>query len=224
MLFEGTQLGRGLETEVVQRRAGLAVGGERVGLPARAVEGEHVLGAEALAVRVIRDERVQLGGRCCVEAVCEVEVETRLERAEAGVVQARGFGLREGLVREVGERGAAPERERPPRVMRGEQPLEALGVELIGRDADEVAGGTRQDPVRAEQASERMDVHLERVLGARRRISPQIPSIRRSVETATFGWRSSWASSARGRGPPSGTATPPSSSTSSGPKSRNSTP
>ena len=59
-------------------------------------------------------------------------------------------GLGERLVREVGERRAAPERERLAEEPRGDlgrrplrlldEPLEAEQVELVGPDPDQVAG------------------------------------------------------------------------------------
>ena len=76
----------------------------------------------------------------CVVAVREVDVDACLERAEAGVVEACGLGAGEGLTCEVGECGAAPERERAAGVVVGDQLLEALGVELAFLDAEEVAG------------------------------------------------------------------------------------
>ena len=51
----------------------------------------------------------------------------------------------------------------------GDEALEPLGVELALVDADEISGRAGQDPVGAEGAPERVDVHLERVLGACRR-------------------------------------------------------
>ena len=90
------------------------------------------------------DERLELGGDCRVAAFGEVEVDTRLEGGEAGLVEAGGLDLREGLRREVCERRAAPERERCARIMRGDQPLEPRDVELVRLDADEVARGTRR--------------------------------------------------------------------------------
>ena len=48
----------------------------------------------------------------------------------------------------------------------GDQPLEPLGVELALVDTDEISGRAGLDPVGAEGAPKRVDVHLERVLGA----------------------------------------------------------
>ena len=96
MLFEGAQLGGRLEAELVQRRARVAVGGEGVRLSAGAVEAEDLLRAESFSVWVVGDEGVELGGERCVVAVGEVEVDARLERAEAGVVEACGLGAAKG--------------------------------------------------------------------------------------------------------------------------------
>ena len=103
----------------------------------------------------------------------EVEVDTRLEGGEAGLVEAGGLDLREGLRREVCERRAAPERERCARIMRGDQPLEPRDVELVRLDADEVARGTRHDPICPDRAAKRVNVHLEGVRRAPRgRLAP----------------------------------------------------
>ena len=105
----------------------------------------------------------------------EIEVDTGLEHRQAALVEPRSGGLRERLVGEVCERGAAPERERLAHlicVALGE-PLETLDVELVRLHADEIAGRTRHDPVGAERGAQRVDVHLERVLGAGgRRLAP----------------------------------------------------
>ena len=60
--LEALELGAGLQAEFLdERAAGAAVGFERVGLAAGAVEREHQLGVEALAVRVLGGQRLQLG-------------------------------------------------------------------------------------------------------------------------------------------------------------------
>ena len=100
-------------------------------------------------MRVSGDERLELADQRRVASRLEVVRDAGLQRGEPSLVELRRGGLRERLVGEVGERRPAPEREgvaEPARVRLGE-PLEALDVELVGLDADEVAGRTGHDPV-----------------------------------------------------------------------------
>ena len=52
----------------MKRGARLRVGGERVGLPARAVEREHQLGAQSFPQRLLGDERLQRAISGCAQA------------------------------------------------------------------------------------------------------------------------------------------------------------
>ena len=70
-LLEVAQLGPGLEPQLVQRRPGVLEGGERVGVPAGAVEREHLLAAQALAQGMLGDERLELADEAGVLAVVE---------------------------------------------------------------------------------------------------------------------------------------------------------
>ena len=177
-------------------------------------------------MRVSGDERLELADQRRVASRLEVVRDAGLQRGEPGLVELRCGGLREWLIGEVGERRPAPEREalaEPIGVRLGE-PLEALDIELVGLDADEIAGRRvtiRSAPSALRSAWTCTCSAFGALAGGD---SPQIPSISRSVETASFGWRSNWASSARGRRPPSGTGTPSPSSTSNGPNKRNSKP
>ena len=149
---------------------GIAVGGERLRLSAGAVEGEHLLGAQPLAMRVCGDERVQLAGDGVVRARVELRRDPGLDRREPRFVETRRVGAHERLVGDVGERRAAPERERLREAAVGDELLEAGGVQLAGLDPQQVAGGARDDPVGSERLAEGVDVHLERAADARGRI------------------------------------------------------
>ena len=98
-----------------------------------------------------------------------------------------------------------------------------MQVELVRVDPEPVARSAGGDPVGAERPAQRVHVHLERAEALAGGVSPQMPSISRSVETTSLACRRSIASSARGRGPPSGRDEPSSPTTSSGPKTPNST-
>ena len=107
------ELGPRVEAQLVEQRlAGGAIRGERVGLAAGSVEGEHQLSARPLAERVRLDDRLELGDELRVAAEREVGLDPLLEHDGAQLLETGDLGLCERLVREVGERGAAPERER----------------------------------------------------------------------------------------------------------------
>ena len=135
-----------------------------VGLPVRAVEGEHQLGSQALAVRVLLDQALELTHQLRVAAERQLRLDQQLEARDPQVLEARDLRLRERLVGEVGQRRAAPQRERllerrdgalRPLVRElpaglAEQSLEPVGVHVVRLDAQLVAVPVRDDrPVRA---------------------------------------------------------------------------
>ena len=148
---------------------------ERVRLPPRPVQRDDPLRLEPLPMRMREHERLELPRQRRVSTGGEIEVDPVLERREPALVEPCGVRPGERLVRQVGERRAAPERERladPVRTRCG-QPLEPVDVELVRLDADEVARRTGDDAVGAEGAPQRVDVDLQGVLGAgRRRLAP----------------------------------------------------
>ena len=101
------------EADVGEAAGELAVGVERLGVTARGVAGGHQLGDELLAQRVLGDERGQLGGRLVGAAERGERRGARAAQPVADRVQAAGLDGG-GVVgeREVGERLAAPQRER----------------------------------------------------------------------------------------------------------------
>ncbi len=166
LLLERAQLGRGLEAELVEGSAGSAVGGERIRLATRTVEGEHLVGAKALAMRMGRNESLELCGERVVSSGGEVGGDAGLERAESGFLEPRSLRLGKRLGGEVGERRPAPERKRLARPTVGNEVLEALDVALALLDAEHVARCAGHDPVGAERVAKRVDMYLERVRGA----------------------------------------------------------
>ena len=98
--------------------AGLAVGVERLGLPAGAVEREHQLAAQALPQRMLGDERLELADQLGVAAAGQIGVDPLLERRQPQLLETGDLGLRERLVGEVGERRPAPKRERLAQLLR----------------------------------------------------------------------------------------------------------
>ena len=148
-----------LDPELVERRSRVAVGLERLRLPARAVEREHQLPAQPLAVRVLRDQRLQLADQLRVAAEREVGLDPLLQRRQPQILQPAGLDARERLLVELGQRRPAPQRERlaqQPRRARGlgrcarlgDEPLEPLQVDRLRLDlrAGSRAGASRASP------------------------------------------------------------------------------
>ena len=185
--LEPLQLGSRLDAELVDEDAAcVLVGGQRLRLPARAVEGQHELAAEALAQRVLRGERLELADEVGAGAAGEVDVDAGFEGEQAQLLEAGDLGLRKGLVAEVGQGGAAPEPEclaqLPARRGRvaggdclpraGDEVLEAVAVQLARLDPQEVARGASHERFlrRPESPPQPGDVPLERSPRGRRRL------------------------------------------------------
>ncbi len=135
-----------------------------------------------------RDEALELGDELGVAAEGEVGVDPLLEHDRAELLEPRDLVLRERLVQEVGERGAAPERESVAERALGElgaagvqcgaaviaQPLEAVDVDPVALELERIAGRARRDD-RPERLAELRHVHLHGVRGRLRRLArPQI--------------------------------------------------
>ena len=183
--MELLQCGARLDAELLDKvTAGFLVRGERFCLSPRPVQREHQLAAEALAKRVVPDERFHLGNELCVALTFEVGVNAILERGKANLLEARRLVLRERLEREVGERWASPQIEchtelgsaffRRPGLGSGDHPSEALEVELLRRDLQPVPGRCGSHHIGPQRLPELRDEVLQRGDGSRRRaLSPQ---------------------------------------------------
>ena len=185
-----------LPLELLQRRAGLdpelvdertapaSEDVERVGLPAAAIERDHQLAAQALAKRVLGDERLELRHELVLAAERQVGVDPLLDGREALLLEARDLALGERLVAEVGQRLPVPERERLAQAGRPllgigqgarlpDEQLEPAQVDLARRDVQQVAGRPRPDPLGADQLADGGDVPVQRGLrGLGRRVAP----------------------------------------------------
>ena len=131
---------------------------------------------QALAQRVLRDERVELADHLGVPAGGEVGVDRQLGRAQPQLLEPADLGRRERLVGQVRERLAAPQRQRLARPRLAEQPLGAHRVDLAVRELQLVAAtaGHDSDPVAVEHAAQVRDVELHHLRRARRqRVAPQ---------------------------------------------------
>ena len=167
--FELAELGRRLEPQLVDENgAPRAIGGERVGLAAAAVQREHQLAAQSLVQRMLGHEPLEVLERLGVAAEAEVGLEAPLHAREPEVVEPRRLLRRELIRREVSERVTAPEIERAavqrprqpcvPVVERvtgiREEPLEPDGVALAVLELDQVAGSARDEPPRRQYPPE----------------------------------------------------------------------
>ena len=120
--FQVPQLDPGLQAELVaERRVARAVDLERIHLAAVPVQGEHQLGARALAEGMLRDERPQFREGGLVATGGHLRREPLFLRDEPELVEPHRLCPREALVRDVGECGSAPQRERASEQRGGER-------------------------------------------------------------------------------------------------------
>jgi hypothetical protein len=149
-LLEVSQRETGLEAKLVHERcAGLGVPPQRLGLATRSIEGEHVLGAEALAQRMLGGQHLELGNQRRVAPELEVGVDPQLERLETQLLESRDLAGGERVEREVRQRRTSPQGQRLAQDLRGvgvgalcmsappilEQLLEDAQIDLLWIDA-----------------------------------------------------------------------------------------
>jgi hypothetical protein len=113
----------------------VAIDAQRVGLPAAPVQGEHLLAAQPLPERMRGDQAIELADQRGVAAAGQVSLHPVLQRAEPRFLQPCHVRLGEGEVGHVGQRRAAPERERGPQP--GSCRLGLALVQIAPRDADQ---------------------------------------------------------------------------------------
>src|SRR5207248_4085211 len=102
-----------LDSELLDERLSrLLVHGEGFCLPAGAVESKHQLSPQPLAQRVKRDQPLELRNELVAAAALEIGLDPPLVGDESQLLEPSCLLLGKRLVREVGERGTAPERER----------------------------------------------------------------------------------------------------------------
>ena len=89
-------------------RGGLE-GAERVGLATRAVQSQHLLRAETLPQRMLRDQGVDLRRDQIVQSEGKLGLEPQLQGARLELLQPHAVALRELLVDEVRQRRAPPQ-------------------------------------------------------------------------------------------------------------------
>ena len=112
-LVQTAQLRARLDADLVHERASrFPVGVERLRLAPAAVQREHALGMQALAQRVLGDDRVDLPGDLQMVPRGQVRVERELDGLDAQLLEAPDLRRGERRVGHVGQRRAAPQRER----------------------------------------------------------------------------------------------------------------
>ena len=152
---EVVQLGSWLDAELLDEDlARVAIGLQRIGLAAAAVQREHQLRVQPLAPRMLRPELSELGDQLAVASHRKVGLDAHLQRRQALLLKPRDLGRRERRGSDLGERRPAPQLQRRTQ-RRGsvvatsgrerlaavsDQTLEALSVELAGAHAQPVAG------------------------------------------------------------------------------------
>jgi len=102
-----------------------------------------------------------------VPARLELLGDPALDRGDPRLVEAGCVVQGELLLRDIGERGPAPQGKRLGEAALRDEPVEPRCVELLRLEADEVAGRARHDPVGAERPPQGVHVHLERATDAR---------------------------------------------------------
>jgi len=96
---ERPQLVRGIDAELLgQDRASSVEGHECLRLPARAVQGEHQLGPQALAEAVRADQGLELGDDVGVATELELCADLVLDRLQAELLQPDDLAGERGLV------------------------------------------------------------------------------------------------------------------------------
>ncbi|CAM4129040.1 hypothetical protein NOGI109294_25715 [Nocardiopsis gilva] len=154
------QLGGGVGAQLLgEDTAGVLERGERLGPAARPVEGADELAARALPQRVGGHQVAQLGQQGAVLAPAQLGLVEILAGGQPQLLQAFGLGAGEGGRPGIREGGTPPQRQgvaqqaggtgvvgrAERRAAVGGQPLEAVGVDVVGVDREPVARGMELD-------------------------------------------------------------------------------
>lgn len=141
-------------------------------MPSRAIEREHVLGAEPLTSRMLGTEDLQLGDELGVASECELCLDPCLQGGKSQFLEPRGLDLEAVDSDDVGVRMTAPEGERgsqalcrdrhiPSLAGCGDRALEDDCVHRVGLDLESVPAALADDHV-ADDGAEVRDVRLQR--------------------------------------------------------------
>lgn len=177
--MEAPELRAGLDADRLhERRPGLPVGRQGVGLATGTVERQHPLGLELLAQGLLEHQRLELPEDLAVAAQVEILLDGELRGCQAQLLQPADLSGGERLGGDVDERRSAPEGERLARPSTGHEPLEALRVEVVGAERELVPPPAGDDVVAVpglrERLAQRGDVELDELHRRRRRpLAPQ---------------------------------------------------
>jgi hypothetical protein len=192
--LEGPHLGAEVGPELVREEVpGPLERGQRVALPARAVEREDEEAPPVLAQRVVRDQALQVGDDLVLPAEGQPRLELCGEGSGAQLGQPPSLGHGERRVRPVlvrlsppeadgggehplGSGGVAGAQQRPAA---GHQLADAQRVELVGGHRQGVAGAPPDDqaprraarPLGFQGAAQAHEVDLQRLASGRRTLA-----------------------------------------------------
>ena len=111
--MQSPQLRSGLDAAGLDEDgASVAIGLERIGLAARAVQGQHPLRVQRLAQRLLEDQSLELADALAVAAGGQVMVDRELDRRQPQLLEPADLGGGERLAGDVVERRTAPQGER----------------------------------------------------------------------------------------------------------------
>ena len=111
-LLQALQVDSGGHPQVsVQPLVGPPVFIKRVGLPAAAVQRQHVLAAQPLAVGMLADHLTKLGYYVTGSAAVQIELDALLEQPEPQLLQTGSGGRHRLHVKQPAVRWPAPDRE-----------------------------------------------------------------------------------------------------------------
>nr|WP_264159876.1 hypothetical protein [Actinomadura montaniterrae] len=167
--FQPLELGARVQPEAVpQDVAEVLVDRQRLALAAAPVERQHQQAAQPLARGLLVDQRRHLADQLVVAAEGEFGLEAVLQRGEPRLLQRRQLGPRGDGVDDVGQRGAAPQREGLAQAPgRGLPRLRAeVGAAPFHQRAE--TGGVDEAGVEAEQVSGRGGLQRAGAVGGER--------------------------------------------------------
>ncbi len=233
------QHGTRLDPEVVAKLRGQPPEGfERLGRATAPVQSEHLRADQALAARMLGDQRGQFTGQLDMPTELEFGLDPVLQRGQPLLLQAGANPLAQSVGRRVGERRTAPQLQRRTQaggpvtgvgrgLGAGEQGPETVDVDPIGRYAQDVAlvSGDERDVALPPNAARIRDTD---VWMPARAVDGGQPSHSSSTSRPTVTTRlpcsNSTASRHLSRRRDRATGVPSAASTSTGPSSRKSTP
>ena len=173
--LEVLQLGARLDAELVDEMgAGALEGSQRLGLPPGSVEGEHELAPEPLPQRMVPDQGFELCHQLPGSAQGEVGFDSGFDGGDSHFAETPDLGVEFGMVDTavgIAEPEVQPRDESCPgrRGLRPQELCTVLDALLEGEhvecgcvDLDQIAIASSEDGIRSQNATEVVDVALDR--------------------------------------------------------------